>query len=101
MGVVGTKEYCTWRGSGNAISFQEEKDVFVNHSLATVQTLFNVYILYFIVYCKGLSGIKEDRRAKWGYFSDIMTGPFICHGVYTEDSSFYQKNNMRYIKVCF
>lgn len=53
----------------------------------------------FIFDLKGQSGSKHESRAKWGYFSDIISGPHICHGVYTEDASFYQKNNMRYIKV--
>ncbi len=42
-----------------------------------------------------VGGLKEDGLtvSKWGYFSDIVTGPFVPFNAYSENKDFFKKRN--------
>ena len=81
--ILHKKEFSRWREHGLAFEVRDSNYNKPNKTLATVD------------------GLKEDGLtvSKWGYFSDIVTGPFIPFSVYSENKSFFQKKNGMFVYV--
>ncbi|KAI9136596.1 hypothetical protein BKA69DRAFT_1103220 [Paraphysoderma sedebokerense] len=71
------QEYLRWRQCGLAFEVRDSVYVKPNRTLASVD------------------GLKQDGLTvtKWGYFSDIVTGPFLAFGSDSEDKDMLKKKN--------
>ncbi|KAJ1548817.1 Dynein assembly factor 3, axonemal [Cladochytrium tenue] len=77
--IVHKTEFLRWRLHGIAYEFRDGDSCFTpNKTAATVDVL------------KDASG---TRATKWGYFGDIVTGPFIGYGVKTAKTELLRKAN--------
>ncbi|KAJ3351337.1 Dynein assembly factor 3, axonemal [Entophlyctis luteolus] len=75
--VIHKTEYARWREHGLAFEVRDAAYDRPNRSLATVDVM------------------KHDgvSVAKWGYFNDVITGPFACYGVESDNVALLQKVN--------
>jgi len=81
--IINQKEFTKWRTTGQAFEVRESLYDRPNRVTATVE------------------GMKEDGLtvAKWGYFSDIVVGPFIAFGCDTENKEYLKTANDFHIKT--
>ncbi|KAH6561236.1 hypothetical protein BASA50_000242 [Batrachochytrium salamandrivorans] len=75
--IIYKSEFLRWRMHGIAFEVRESSYECANRSLATVDLL------------------KQDgvSVAKWGYFSDILLGPYLAFGIDTELKTLLATNN--------
>lgn len=83
LDLIHKGEYAQWKSTGIAFEIREAIPSIPNRTMATV------------------NGLKESgvTVSKWGYFSDIATGPFVSFGVDPNDEKLLLKANDRYSKV--
>nr|KAJ3421420.1 Dynein assembly factor 3, axonemal [Polyrhizophydium stewartii] len=82
--IVYKAEFMRWRLHGTAFEVRESSYDCANRSMATVDIL------------------KQDGVgvAKWGYFSDILFGPYAAFGLDTEAKDMLKKQNDMHKHVC-
>ncbi|KAJ3336924.1 hypothetical protein HDU93_001887 [Gonapodya sp. JEL0774] len=75
--VISKAEFLSWRTKGIAFQVRESTYSKPNRSLASVE------------------GIKQGGITvnKWGYFGDIVVGPFLAHGVETANKDLLKTQN--------
>jgi len=81
--MINLKEFTKWRKTGQAFEVRETLYDRPNRVTATAE------------------GMKEDGLtvSKWGYFSDIVVGPFIAFGCDTENKEYLKTQNDFHIKT--
>ncbi|ORX50011.1 hypothetical protein BCR36DRAFT_327461 [Piromyces finnis] len=81
--MINLKEFTKWRRTGQAFEVRETLYDRPNKVTATVE------------------GMKEDGLtvSKWGYFSDIIVGPFIAFGCDSENKEYLKTQNDFHIKT--
>jgi dynein assembly factor 3 len=81
--LISKQEYIHWRHTGIAFSIRESTYEKSNRTMATVQVM------------------KQDGVGvnKWGFFSDILTSPYIAFGIETEFKEMLKKANDVYKHV--
>lgn len=81
--IIYSKEFSKWRKTGQAFEVRESLYDKPNKVTATAD------------------GMKEDgiTVSKWGYFSDIIVGPFISFGIDTENKEYLKTQNEFHTKV--
>ncbi|KAI8915779.1 hypothetical protein EDD86DRAFT_196799 [Gorgonomyces haynaldii] len=77
LSIIYKQEYVRWRTKGIAFEIRDSTYSHSNRTLATVDQL-------------KVDGVSVN---KWGYFSDIVTGPFIGFGVDTENKDMLKTQN--------
>ncbi|EGF76589.1 hypothetical protein BATDEDRAFT_28431 [Batrachochytrium dendrobatidis JAM81] len=77
VSIIFKPEFLRWRLHGTAFEVRESTYECANRSMATVDVL------------------KQDgvNVAKWGYFSDILFGPYLAFGIDTENKEMLVTNN--------
>ncbi|KAI8998199.1 hypothetical protein BC832DRAFT_122164 [Gaertneriomyces semiglobifer] len=81
--TINAKEFLRWRMHGQAFEIRESTVSVANRTLATVELMKQ----------NGLS------VTKWGYFSDIVVGPFLAFGTYCEDDAMLKVVNGTRVKT--
>jgi len=81
--MINQKEFTKWRKTGQAFEVRETLYDRPNRVTATAE------------------GMKEDGLtvSKWGYFSDIVVGPFIAFGCDSENKEYLKTANDFHIKT--
>ncbi|KXS18668.1 hypothetical protein M427DRAFT_197113 [Gonapodya prolifera JEL478] len=81
--MISKAEYSAWRDHGVAFQVRDSAYTHANRSLATV------------------SGMKQSGITvnKWGYFGDIVVGPFLAHGVVTDNKELLKTQNGQHVKT--
>lgn len=81
--MINQREFTKWRKTGQAFEVRETLYDRPNRVTATVE------------------GMKEDGLtvSKWGYFSDIVVGPFIAFGCDSENKEYLKTANDYHIKT--
>jgi len=81
--MINQKEFTKWRKTGQAFEVRETLYDRPNRVTATVE------------------GMKEDGLtvSKWGYFSDIVVGPFLAFGLDSENKEYLKTANDFHIKT--
>lgn len=82
VGIVHEKEHSQWRLRCNAFEFRDRAYSIPNRTMATVSELYDQQ-----------EGVK---KLKWGYFSEIITGPFHAYSTDSEKKTFFQRANNVY-----
>ncbi|KAJ3122004.1 Dynein assembly factor 3, axonemal [Nowakowskiella sp. JEL0407] len=78
--IVYKGEYLRWRMTGVAFGDVDGASCRGNRVLGSVEVL----------------NINHQKVPKWGYFSDILTGPFLSYGVKSKNKELFKKFNDKY-----
>ncbi|KAI9205104.1 uncharacterized protein BJ171DRAFT_458782 [Polychytrium aggregatum] len=81
--VLSKHEYLKWRSHGIGFEIRESSHEHSNRTMATVD------------------GMKEDGLtvSKWGYFSDIVMGPYVAFGLDSENKDLIKTKNGVFTKT--
>ncbi|XP_028825780.1 dynein assembly factor 3, axonemal isoform X2 [Denticeps clupeoides] len=82
-GVINKHQYDKWRDGGVAFEMREGLYQKANPSLLSSRAIFH----------------RGDRMALKGYWGDIVTGPYICFGIETDDKELRKKQNGIHVKT--
>ncbi|XP_041938527.1 dynein assembly factor 3, axonemal-like [Alosa sapidissima] len=82
-GVISKQQYVKWRDTGLAFELREGNYQIANQSLLSNR----------------IFGHRSGKVAVRGYWGDIVTSPYLCFGIETDDKKLLKKHNNQHVKT--